>query len=139
MHHRNTIIAPYQRSHFVGLCISNHDTATKESLLRLWCDPGARVPFIWRRATRAGTPTCAAHHQTTTPLAPRLGVAGRPVPAGFAAALRALRLPKLQCHQTRARRVLLALHLTPRSSLRDANFFCPSTAGHFPTPQADAA
>ena len=37
--------------------------ATKESLLRLWCDLGARQPFIWRRATRAGTPTCAASRQ----------------------------------------------------------------------------
>ena len=37
--------------------------ATKESLLRLWCDLGARQPFIRRRATRAGTPTCAGIHR----------------------------------------------------------------------------
>ena len=41
--------------------------ATKESLLRLWCDLGARQPFIRRRATRAGTPTCEANHRFPTP------------------------------------------------------------------------
>ena len=92
--------------------------ATKESLLRLWCDLGARQPFIWRRATRAGTPTCEASQSPPPPL--RLAWRRRP-PSWAAAAMRLRGSPVSKITMPFGARARLSswppIHLTPYASI----------------------